>query len=158
MLRLKKVKMTHDRRKKSHALFFHHGAHRDRREQINFFLCELCELCGKDFCRMKLPRLQLHLSTCIVLMFVAGGLIWANVPQKRDVPLQVKTESELIAYFAQGWPYSFRILEFVNPDVTEGYYDTRLEYAPLARNICIALAILAATAILCEWLLRRRPI
>ncbi|HLX60717.1 MAG TPA: hypothetical protein VKX17_05490 [Planctomycetota bacterium] len=28
---------------------------------------------------MVLPRFQIHLSTAIVLMFVAGGLIWANV-------------------------------------------------------------------------------
>ena len=33
---------------------------------------------------MKFPRLQLHLSTCIVLMFVAGGLIGANLANRDE--------------------------------------------------------------------------
>ena len=28
---------------------------------------------------MRFPRLQFHLSTAIVLMFVAGALLWANL-------------------------------------------------------------------------------
>ncbi len=103
---------------------------------------------------MKLPRLQLHLSTCIVLMFVAGGFIWKNLPQRNYIPQYVMTEQEVISYFTQGWPYIFRTPTEITDrgDIIYG----RVVYAPLAANLFIAFAILAPVAFVCEWFLRRR--
>ena len=41
----------------------------------------------------KRPLFQIHLSTAVVLMFVAGGLIWANT-----TPGVVSSESKVIGY------------------------------------------------------------
>jgi hypothetical protein len=32
---------------------------------------------------MARPRLQIHLSTCVALVFVTGGLLWANVATRQ---------------------------------------------------------------------------
>jgi hypothetical protein len=51
----------------------------------------------------KRPWLQFHLSTAVVLMFVAGGLLWANsVPEHRDWSDSLY-ENSVTTY---GWPRS----------------------------------------------------
>jgi hypothetical protein len=93
---------------------------------------------------MKLPRLQLHLSTCIVLMFVAGGLVWANALKVYDL----KTLD--ISSFTQGWPLPYFKIDYPAEDY---YYPQNL-----AVNLATALAILAAVAFVCEWSIRRRKL
>ena len=146
---------------------------------------------------MRLPKLQLHLTTCIVLMFAAGGLLWANLT----------TSTPPWATKAWGWPFHLRYeieehenihevtftdQEFQNLKPNWGverkldngnlvlfdrFGETEFEPPTLDRNswvvvrrkvverrptyfillnIITALAILATTAFLCEWLLRRR--
>ena len=92
---------------------------------------------------MRPPQLQLHISTCIVLMFAAGGLFWVNIHSKMSI----------------GWPAVFFLRpnaewELWIPDelMEAGHWDIAI----LFFDVLIALAILAATAFLCEWCLRRR--
>src|SRR5205814_2111743 len=102
--------------------------------------------------RMKLPRLQFHLSTCIMLMFVAGLLLELNVLPR----LEHRTHAYRETYgpwgppwgreyneVLQGWPVNF--LDFQTIHITY-----------IVVNIVAALAILAATAFACEWAIRRR--
>src|SRR3954470_24132133 len=98
---------------------------------------------------MKLPRIQLHLSTCMVMMFVAGGFIWKNLPQRNYIPQYVMTKSEVFSYFEQGWPFIFRTPAEITErgDIIFG----RLQYAPLGANIIIVVAILFPAAFACEW-------
>ncbi len=101
---------------------------------------------------------QFHLSTAIVLMFVAAGLLWINVridpativhlpyiPPDSNVtfspPLGVAD--------CRGWPWYFHM----KPDVMSWY---EWHYGPLLGDAAVVLAILVAVAFLCEWRIRRR--
>jgi hypothetical protein len=98
--------------------------------------------------------LQLHLATCIVLMFMAGGLVWANVT--------VRTWGDREGC---GWPKTCwqRVREerlgmvFMSYSGPSEVPDTsRWDKLDLATNIGTGLGILAGTVVACEWLIRRR--
>ncbi len=70
---------------------------------------------------MRPPRFQLHLTTCIVLMFVAGGLLWANMRPREifDGTLEsgglmsvvgssrgMSSHTERLVHNEWGWPAS----------------------------------------------------
>jgi|SRR5579862_2975580 len=101
-------------------------------------------------------RFQIHLSTAIVLMFVAGGLIWANVNGRRILiggPF-IGTEQNY------GWPCL--ITEPFTRYITErrdGTWDESLpdiSYSGVAVDLAVSVAILFAVWFTCEWLIRRR--
>jgi len=78
------------------------------------------------------------------MMFVAGGLIWANV-----------TKREWIAgYYVYGWPdvvfYDFR------GNSLSDTYQSHIEYKSIIINFVIAANILWLVWTFCEWLIRRR--
>jgi hypothetical protein len=97
------------------------------------------------------PRgwLQLHLSTCVVLMFVAGGLIGANSHGKID---RWSDAYSSVITREWGWPCSYRLeREFNNRNPYLAW-----DYQSICWNILAGLAILAAVALACEWWIRRR--
>lgn len=54
----------------------------------------------------KRPWFQLHLSTCVVMMFVAGALNWANLHDwETDV-------CKTIRYVGNGWPVYYQTAYF----------------------------------------------
>ena len=53
-------------------------------------------------------RFQVHLSTAIVLMFAAGGLMWANMCDATMV-MEIICQMTMRAY---GWPLTARLLHF----------------------------------------------
>jgi len=59
----------------------------------------------------KRPLFQFHLSTAVILMFVAGGLIWLNVNERH---FGRGAEGSLIWVvsdeYGRGWPVSPRII------------------------------------------------
>jgi len=95
---------------------------------------------------------QVHLSTCVVLMFVAGGVIWANVREQQTI--EAKTEIR-----ERGWPLVF------HSERRERYFDsfvvlsfTDRSFVRLAADAAIGAGILVASAVLLELLTcRRRP-
>src|ERR1043165_926271 len=96
---------------------------------------------------MKLPRIQLHLSTCILLMFVAGGLGWANVKAKPGYT----ADKEVLVCVERGWPTRVHVeWEIFYP------HEDHWNWTHIAINLATALAILAAIAFACEWIIRRR--
>ena len=126
---------------------------------------------------MKLPRLQLHLSTCILLVLVASALSWLNVhpmPGERidgigeysatstlkGWPLVFRIEAEFrpygpvdaIASFKGGSKMIVRPPEPVKP-VTRN--DVVMDYKKLAINVAVALAILGAVALAVEFVIQR---
>lgn len=90
------------------------------------------------------PWFQLHLSTAVVLMFVAGGLLWANTKRASAI---------------YGWSLSFR--EFrAETDAEAGpwYIIGAVEhwsYGNLILDIVLAICLFAVTVMICEFILRR---
>jgi hypothetical protein len=102
----------------------------------------------------KRPWLQFHLSTAVVLTFVAAGLLWANVtpceasdfnPFPRSSHLIGETWQDTLR---RGWPTWYR------QEWASGLVEWR--WSILALDTLAASAILLATAALLEWLIRRR--
>lgn len=129
------------------------------------------------------PWFQFHLSTCVVLMVVAGVLVWANTrsivavePKRSMFETGAAFSSALVEYafgsgeVRRGWPfeYYFEVQEFtasMRPSISGHVYpaqDVRqprmTDWRPssLCINITVAFAILALTAVACEYHIRRR--
>ena len=107
---------------------------------------------------MKSPRLRLHLSTCILLMFVAGGLVWANL-QKRHHPFIGRPD--LIGNDCWGWPAPVR------DEVYEGNFKAgswtvaeafRWSKLNCVFDVAVGLTLLVAVAFSSEWFIRRREV
>lgn len=104
----------------------------------------------------KRPWFQLNLSTCVVLMFVAGVLVWANLQ-----PTHTKWYHGWVAWGTDaeyGWP----MIAIRNRQITMGNEMGKIadgaSYLPMALSINIALCamVLTLTAIACEYLIRRQ--
>jgi hypothetical protein len=124
------------------------------------------------------PWFQIHLSTAIVLMFVAGGLMFANFGARITKPTSnfkmefgwpciVWTRFEirdLLSFEHREDEYRIRVEggdEIVVPQEDMEHFDSRgISSGPriksLAINLATALAILASIAFGCEWHIRRR--
>ena len=128
-------------------------------------------------------RFRIHLSTAIILMFVAGGLIWANVirgrweeasavairwPPPRSVgetEFRLSLNEDQFWHYKRavyGWPFkAMEISMFVLVDEDGKTYEMSFAKADwrargVIANALVALAILFATWYICEWLIRRR--
>jgi hypothetical protein len=88
-------------------------------------------------------RFQIHLSTAIVMMFVAGGLIWANVSGTRHPSYN---------YIEHGWPFRSQ-MHFVGLGSYEG---EEMPYLCASIDGMVAITFLLITHAICEWLIRRR--
>ena len=96
----------------------------------------------------KRPWFQIHLSTALVLMFVAGVLIKINLVRYL-----------IFGTVHQGWPWSYKWTYYVAVEIESTHYDTlwwAWLYWGLIGNVATALAILAAVAVTLEWRIRRR--
>ena len=92
---------------------------------------------------------QIHLSTAIVLMFVAGGLIWINVQA-------INEDSEIQIFENRGWPFWVYCHIYINTDAREKL-DARIwSAAHVVFNVLICSVILFATAIFIEYVIHRR--
>jgi hypothetical protein len=91
---------------------------------------------------------QLHLSTAVLMMFIASGVVGANV---RRYELHIE-EYPLNGY---GWP--FVLYWNTNGYETEtGQPMHQFDWVSLAANVCILIIILVSTGILFEWRICRR--
>ena len=107
---------------------------------------------------------QLHLSTAIVMMFVAGGLLWANLivtrieePGKKDWYRNGPPKYGWLEYYGWPKPAFTRFPIWVGSAVwrESGVNETFVwQYAAI--DVATAAAVLFATLFACEWLVRRR--
>ncbi len=117
-------------------------------------------------------RFQIHLSTAIVLMFVAGGLIWLNCLPTRGFGVRLQpwaftdgmdeADGPYISWsFRHGWPQS-AVWTGKTMDKTNRWLNRKEDnrilwfFKPVAIDCLVAVAILFAVWFLCEWLIRRR--
>ncbi|HYG74258.1 MAG TPA: hypothetical protein VEK08_04560 [Planctomycetota bacterium] len=109
---------------------------------------------------MKRRWFQLHLSTCVVLMFVAGGLIWANA----QVRTQAIRTGELTAIrHERGWPLTcwHVITDWTEVelsalvDITVLDETEHLNLRPAALNVVISFVTLSLVAFILERNARR---
>ncbi|HYG78437.1 MAG TPA: hypothetical protein VEK08_25775 [Planctomycetota bacterium] len=100
---------------------------------------------------MKPRWFQLHLSTCVVLMFVAGGLLWANLVERK----QIDSDNRVWAHL--GWPIWFTSTfkgGWISIGKPERWYEFHSTW--LVFDVLIGLALLFTVATAIESYLRRR--
>jgi len=103
--------------------------------------------------KKKRPWFQFHLSTAIVLMFVAAGLLWLNL---RDPVLTSKNcYGDGWYIWDRGWPLPHSRVGTTEFPMTEEYLDALFFPGMLADSI-VGLSVLVAVAVACEWPIRRR--
>jgi hypothetical protein len=120
--------------------------------------------CGATGPAAKRRRfLQVHLSTLVVLMFVVGGLVWANV-HRRNVSAVHECGTEC-AYLVYGWPSQMIVVNLQSYHTFEGlesWFNGGIparfywRYAEAVLNIAVGACITVAIGISSEWFIRRR--
>jgi len=124
-------------------------------------------------------RFQIHLSTAVVMMFVSGGIIWANVSERLrrvdgdkgfqgDYFNKAEYGSPILGdgnwtggkKYVRGWPceamQSLTLVEDYNLSAriwTRGRAARYWHASAVVVNACIALAILFTALFSCEWLI-----
>ena len=117
------------------------------------------------FVEVERTRFQFHLSTAIVLMLVASGVIWLNVAGEKgdlivsdDYTLAKGWKLTKVNHI-YGWPFTFKEYETQevlkkwnnNPDWLEGLHDIPV----LIFNVFCWVVILIGSVVLCERRIRR---
>ena len=102
-------------------------------------------------------RFQIHLSTAIVLMFAAGGLIWANV--EGELEYGICNMGLCVNEIKFGCPIrSLTETQFF--EQTADVYNPTITYSPdymyISIDFSIALVILFVIWFVCEWWIGHR--
>jgi len=110
----------------------------------------------------KRPWFRFHLSTCIVLMFVAGALLGGNLVL-REVTFTDASGGEVTEYSDRyhGWPLpclGYYVQTYYgssgDPSVSNAWESDWIPSGLLV-NVAVALALLTAVGFLLEWRVRR---
>jgi hypothetical protein len=120
---------------------------------------------------MKRRWFHIHVSTAVMLMFVAGGLLWANLTPRTvyedDSGMSILSERPFetarAAIESRGWPYEYyqnRTLKELNklklPRSWRGPSGEFWWKDELLKNLGICICIVVGTATALEYLIRRR--
>lgn len=121
-------------------------------------------------------KMQVHLSTAVILMFVASGLLWLSLSPRTDLGVDNMGSLNVLRIYSYGWPKEcYGVVEELDVQATY-FFDTdgRLhmvfpEQLPppasvshhpssvdVAGDAGVALAVLVLTCWICEWRIRRR--
>jgi hypothetical protein len=103
---------------------------------------------------MTRPRLQLHLSTLLIVSFLAAGMVWLNVGDRvtsHRIPILEGVHAIEDMYFCgRGWPCAY---ELWYDDTSNHLKRWRLDALRLDASVLLFLLAVAAVAI--EWATRR---
>ena len=108
---------------------------------------------------------QLHLSTAIVMMVVAGGLLWMNLHRRPGEPNLAPDSEQYYGtiypsnYDAYGWPHGITL--WFNSETNEHTVFTFRHPAyllPIVIDVLVALLILFVVWRCCEYVVRRREV
>ncbi len=119
----------------------------------------------------KRPWFQFHLSTAIVLMFAASGLLWANMrPARFELLESVEPQVFFVEVHWSGWPLApqgiyalsnlatfgekTQPIESTRAWISEQPWSNFGDGTQIPKNALICIAILIATAFLTERLQR----
>lgn len=101
----------------------------------------------------KRPLFQLHLSTCAVLMFVAGGVLWFSTRPA----IVTRVTKKCVTVTSDRWPLGFHETHYVGYTPSEALADFERKLPPIDfQNLQLMLPVLLAAAIIFEWHIRRR--
>jgi len=100
-------------------------------------------------------RFQVHLSTAVVMMFVAGVLVWINTMERTHDFGEFPWNWHVSDY---GWPAPALHSKHLIREGTSKLISPKYEviYGLAAVDVFLAAFILFAVWFLCEWLIRRR--
>lgn len=108
----------------------------------------------------KRRLLQLHLSTCVILMFLAGVLMYLNfksaaVAKVEDLGYGNQT---VTTYGPAGWPFAIGFRTHYHATEEQALENAHAKYTwdYIAGNLAAAVALLAAAAAGMEWFIRKR--
>ena len=115
------------------------------------------------------PWLQFHLSTAVVLMFVAAGLLWANMLhrheqlnefdaclQDMDRMMAGTAAPTVTGKIAQGFPCVVLRTRIVDGTSSGPLGWPEFSLSALVCDVLVGLLMLVGTAILLEWRVRRK--
>lgn len=107
---------------------------------------------------------QIHLSTAMVMMIIAGGLLWLNIHPRYGQPNMAPDSVQYWGtnhpgnYDAYGWPMG--IVEWVNAETGErsivNFRYPMFGVLPIAVDFFLAILILFAVSRCVEYIVRRR--
>jgi hypothetical protein len=108
-------------------------------------------------------RFQIHLSTAIVLMFAAGGLLWANIAGTESIVQADRWDRPADVYYhlrTCGWPlqatYIVKYTYGPNAGIfSGGRYSDAIPPTTVFVNGAVGLTILFSVWFLCERLIHR---
>jgi hypothetical protein len=106
---------------------------------------------------MTRPRLQLHLSTLLIVALLAAGAVWVNVREQDTgdegclIDDSVVSTCDLQPIYCMGWPFSFETWYAVRPSNDHDEWG----WPSLALNVAVCLALLAVATVAIEWATRR---
>jgi hypothetical protein len=92
---------------------------------------------------MTRPPLQLHLSTLLIVMLLASGLVWLNVRE------QVVFESKGV-WLGRGWPWMYE-----NWFAEAPIWHVGPDGSAFAQDVAVCLVLLTLGTAATEWLARR---
>ncbi|MCY3018878.1 MAG: hypothetical protein NTW87_07610 [Planctomycetota bacterium] len=106
----------------------------------------------------KRPWLQFHLSTAVVLMFVAAGLLWLNMRDRHSLFLETVWATQY------GWPFvaaekpRYQYVIPGSPTIITGPAANRIHVSivGVVADCIVALVVLFVVGVLCERLIRRK--
>lgn len=114
-------------------------------------------------------RFQIHLSTAVVMMFVAGGLLWANLRERHGTVFGGEEAYEFWSiefdYNGYGWPLTVHgqlTGDAKYPDGSNYIHSPEVDitrkftsYFNTVLDAIVAIIILGITWFMCEWPIRR---
>ena len=103
----------------------------------------------------KRPWFQFHLSTAVIMMFVASGLLWANLRESVEFVSWARRD------FLHGWPFiaHYTRMTLDSEEAVLMYNAGDIcgwRWPGVVLNIACALGLVVVVAVVCEWPIRRK--